>query len=206
MTSFLHQAASIISAEIEGLSTVLQNLNESFNQAVQLLRQTKGRVIVTGVGKSGLIGRKISATLSSIGIPSFFLSPLDALHGDLGAVTTDDVVIMISNSGKTHELLELSPYIRQRDASIIAIIGTLQSPLAEAADVVLTTGVKHEACPHGVVPTTSTTATLVIGDALALCAAQAKGLGVFQFYHNHPQGSLGTKVKRIDQCRIKIAS
>lgn len=205
MANHLEMARSIISNEIEGLRKLRHNLDENFDMAVAMLSNTRGRVVIMGVGKSGLIGRKISATLSSIGIPSYFVSPLDALHGDLGSVTLGDIVIMISNSGKTRELLELLPNIQKRGIDIIALVGNVISPLAQSAKIFLSVSVDQEACPYGIVPTSSTTAALVMGDALAMCCAQNTGFSLERFHRNHPQGALGKKNKRTPKCKNKIA-
>lgn len=206
MTNSLDLAKAVISAEIESLHMLLHNLDEIFDSAVTLLSSTKGRVVITGVGKSGIIGRKISATLSSVGIPSYYISPLDALHGDLGSVDVNDTVIMISNSGRSRELLELLPNIKRRGLAIIALTGNLTSPLAQNANITLSTHVDKEACPHGIVPTSSTTAALVMGDALAICCSQKIGFSMASFLDNHPQGALGEDIERNLRCNIKIAS
>lgn len=206
MSTHLELAKTVIATEIEGLRMLLHNLDENFDRAVTLLAGTKGRVVITGVGKSGLIGRKISATLSSVGIPSYFVSPVDALHGDLGSVAADDVVVMISNSGRTRELLELFPSLKRRGIEIIALVGKVESPLAQFSNIFLSTYVDKEACPYGVVPTSSTTAALVMGDALAICCAQKIGFSLESFRVNHPQGALGEDIERTLKCSLKIAS
>lgn len=194
MSNHLAMAISVISAEIETLQTLLQNLDNNFDRAVTLLSSTKGRVVVTGVGKSGIIGRKISATLSSIGVASHFICPLDALHGDLGSVTSEDVIVMISNSGRTRELMELLPILRLRGIEVLALVGKIDSPLAQYAQISLSTFVTREACPYDIVPTSSTTAALVMGDALAICCAHTIGFSPEFFQVNHPQGTLGKKI------------
>ncbi len=191
----LSKARQVLKIEKEGLEEVLKNLNESFAEAVNLILSARGRVVVTGVGKSGLIGRKISATLSSTGTPSFFLHPVEALHGDLGMVTPEDIILAISYSGNTLEVCELASIIKKRGIKIIALTGGLESRLAKLSDIVINCKVPREACPFNLAPTTSTTATLAIGDALAICLFELKGLGSEDFRRNHPGGSLGERLK-----------
>ena len=191
----LKTARQVIQIELEGLQALLEKLDASFVEAVQLILDTPGRVVVTGMGKSGLIGRKIVATLSSTGTPSFFLHPAEALHGDLGMVVGQDVLLAISNSGETEEVNKLLPTLRQRGVKIIAFTGALDSTLAQQADVVVDVGVPREACPLGVAPTASTTATLAMGDALAMVLAKLRNLRLEDFRRNHPGGSLGERLK-----------
>lgn len=184
----------VLETEAEGLLHVCGKLDASFARAVEILLACKGRVAVTGVGKSGLVGRKIAATLSSTGTPAFYLHPTEALHGDLGAVRDGDVVIAISYSGKSLELKSILPSLRSMGAVIVAITGGLSSPLAELADIVIDGGVLREACPLELAPTTSTTAALAVGDALALCLIEARQFTADDFKLFHPGGALGQRL------------
>lgn len=180
--------------EREGLDAIERNLGAPFAAAIDLLAACKGRVIVAGVGKSGLIGRKIAATLTSTGTPATFLHPVESVHGDLGLVGPSDVAILISKSGETDELFPLLEHLRRLGVSIIAIIGAHDSTLGRHADVALDTWVSEEACPHDLAPTTSTTAALVMGDALAVTLLERKGFGRDDFARLHPGGSLGRRL------------
>lgn len=162
--------------------------------ALNLLVNCKGKVVLSGVGKSGIIAQKIAATLTSVGTLAIALHPCDALHGDLGIVTPDDVVMMLSNSGNTEELLSMLPHLKRREVPIIAIVGNLNSTLAQQADVVLNASVDREACPLNLAPTTSTTVALALGDALAMTVMQMKGLTSEDFALNHPAGRLGKRL------------
>ncbi len=193
--SSLEVARRVLDIEIEGLATVRRKLGSAFEKAVELILSTQGRVVVTGLGKSGLIGRKIAATLSSTGTPAFFLHPAEALHGDLGMVTREDVLLALSNSGNTEEVNLIALLLRRRGVKIIAFTGNLKSKLAQLADVVVDVGVPREACPHDLAPTASTTAALAVGDALAVALAEARGFGPEDFRRNHPAGSLGERLK-----------
>ncbi|QER42491.1 KpsF/GutQ family sugar-phosphate isomerase [Thermodesulfobacterium sp. TA1] len=191
----LEKAKSVLEIEKAGLEEIIKNLDEAFVKAVEMVLQTKGRVVVTGVGKSGLIGRKIAATLSSTGTPAFFLHPVEALHGDLGMVTPEDVVLALSYSGNTLEVCELVAILKKRSIKIISITGNKESRLAQLSDIVINGKVPMEACPFNLAPTTSTTACLALGDALAICLFEIKGLGSEDFRKNHPGGSLGERLK-----------
>ncbi len=191
----LKSAREVIEIEIEGLQAVKEKLSSSFVRAVELILEARGRVVVTGMGKSGLIGRKIVATLSSTGTPSFFLHPAEALHGDLGMVVGQDVLLAISNSGETEEVNQLLPPLKNRGVKIIAFTGGLDSTLAREADVVVDVRVPREACPLGVAPTASTTAALAVGDALAMTLAKLRDIKLEDFRRNHPGGSLGERLK-----------
>ncbi len=191
----LETAHNVLEIEIEGLKTVQKKLGQEFVQAVELILQSTGRVVITGIGKSGLIGRKIVATLSSTGTPALFLHPVEALHGDLGMVTSRDILLAISNSGETEEVNKLLPAIKNRGIKIIAFTGNPRSTLAKQADVVVDVGVPREACPLGLAPTSSTTATLAIGDALAMALAKIRNLRPEDFRRNHPGGTLGERLK-----------
>jgi arabinose-5-phosphate isomerase len=191
----LNRAKEILALERAGIEEVEKNLDENFLQALDLILSLRGRVAVAGVGKSGIIGRKISATLSSLGTPSFFLHPVEALHGDLGTLTKDDLLIAISYSGKTLEVCELVEIVKRRGIKVIAMTGNPESPLVKLADVALNTKVPREACPLNLAPTTSTTATLALGDALAVCLFELRGLSSEDFRRNHPGGALGERLK-----------
>ena len=193
--SMLNRAKEILALERAGIEEVEKNLDENFLQALDLILSLRGRVAVTGVGKSGIIGRKISATLSSLGTPSFFLHPVEALHGDLGTLTKEDLLIAISHSGNTLEVCELVEIVKRRGIKVIAMTGNPESPLAKLADVALNTKVPREACPFNLAPTTSTTATLALGDALAVCLFELRGLSSEDFRRNHPGGALGERLK-----------
>lgn len=185
----------VLDIEIEALTEVKNRLGPSFTQAVHLLAACEGRVAITGIGKSGLVGRKIAATLSSTGTPAYFLHPVEGAHGDLGSVRRGDVVIAISHSGKTDELTAILPALRSLGAAIIAITAGLDSPLAAMADAVIDATIPREACPMNLAPTSSTTATLALGDALAVCLIDIKSFGPGDFKKYHPGGALGQRLK-----------
>lgn len=184
----------VLRMEREALEDVERNLGASFNAALDLLMACNGRVIVAGVGKSGLIGRKIAATLTSTGTPATFLHPVESVHGDLGLVGPADVAILISKSGETEEIFPLLEQLKRLGVRIIAIAGARESTLARHADVVLDTWVREEACPHDLAPTTSTTAALAMGDALAVTLLEHKGFRREDFARLHPGGSLGKRL------------
>jgi arabinose-5-phosphate isomerase len=190
-----HPVAQLLQLEAAAILQAAERLQISqVDRAVQLLTQCPGKVVLTGVGKSGIVGRKIAATMTSTGTHAVFLHPADALHGDLGIVTSDDVAIALSNSGETDELLAILPYLKQRQVPIIALVGNLNSTLARAADAVLDASVDQEACPFNLAPTTSTTVALAIGDAIAMTVMQTKGLTSADFALNHPAGRLGKRL------------
>jgi arabinose-5-phosphate isomerase len=191
-------ARKVLETEAAAILALLDRLDGSFDAAVQLLRQCKGRVILTGMGKSGIICRKIAATLTSTGTPAFFLHPAEAIHGDLGVIQSDDVLIALSYSGETDELLRLLETIRRLGARLIAITGGPKSTLAQAADVALDCSVAEEACPMNLVPTASTTAALAIGDALAMTVLVDKGFRQEDFASLHPGGKLGKRLMRAE--------
>ncbi len=191
----IDQARDVLRIEAEGILKLMEKLDESFVQAVEVIARSKGRVIVTGIGKSGLIGRKIVATLTSTGTQAIFLHPVEGIHGDLGIVTREDVLIAISNSGETEELNVLLTSIKKIGAPIIALTGNLSSSLAGNADISINVGVEREACPFGLAPTASTTAALAVGDALAVSLIYAKGFKETDFYKFHPGGTLGLRLK-----------
>jgi len=191
----IQEAQQVFRTEEQGLAAVRGRIGEEFRQAVDLIYQCPTRLVITGIGKSGIIGQKISATLNSTGTPSFFLHPVEALHGDLGMVAPTDVVIAISYSGETTELNALLSSLKKRGTTIIAMTGGMGSSLARAADVVLDIGIPKEACPLGLAPTTSTTATLAMGDALSVVLLNKKEFQASDFRENHPGGSLGERLK-----------
>jgi arabinose-5-phosphate isomerase len=193
-TDAVERGRRVLRMEREALEDVERNLDASFSTAVDLLMACKGRVIVAGVGKSGLIGRKIAATLTSTGTPATFLHPVESVHGDLGLVGPSDVAILISKSGETEELFPLLEQLKRLGVRIIAIAGARDSTLARHADVVLDTRVREEACPHDLAPTTSTTAALAMGDALAVTLLEHKGFRREDFARLHPGGSLGRRL------------
>ena len=188
-------ACDVFDIEANAILRLKDNLNHSFDDAIDLLYYSKGKVIITGMGKSGLIGKKIAATLTSTGTPSYFLHPAESTHGDSGIITRDDVVIAISNSGETQELLNLLPLIKRFGVPIISMTGNLNSTLAKAGNVVLDISVEKEACPLGKAPTASTTATLAMGDALAVCLLKKRGFTEEDFLIYHPGGALGKGIK-----------
>lgn len=191
----LGTARRVIEMESEAVRGLLEALDEEFEKAVEMILGCKGRVVVTGVGKSGHVGRKIAATLASVGTPAFFMHAAEGVHGDLGMITADDVVIAISHSGSTAEVLALLPTLRSSCAGLIALTGRLDSPLAKAADLALDTGVRVEADPRGVAPTSSALATLALGDALALAVCEVKGFTRANFARFHPGGNLGQQLR-----------
>ena len=185
-------AKEVLKIEADSINRLIDRLNEEeFNKAIDLMYNCKGRVIVTGMGKSGLIGKKIAATLSSTGTPSYFLHPAESTHGDSGMVTRDDVIVAISNSGETQELLNLLPFIKRYNLPLIAMCGNMNSTLTIASDVKIDISVEKEACPLGKAPTASTTATLAMGDAMAVCLLEKRGFTAEDFLIFHPSGSLG---------------
>ncbi|ECP6146413.1 KpsF/GutQ family sugar-phosphate isomerase [Campylobacter jejuni] len=187
-------AKEVFKIEAESISDLASHLDENFNQAVEFIFHSQGRCIVSGMGKSGHIGAKIAATLASTGTPSFFVHPGEALHGDLGMITPQDVLIAISNSGETEELLKIIPVIKRRKITLIAMTGNLNSTLAKQADVCLDISIKKEACPLKLAPMSSTTAALVMGDALAAVLMKMKNFKPDDFALFHPGGSLGRKL------------
>ena len=190
-------ARKVLQTEATAILALVDRVGETFEAAVRLLLECRGRVIVTGMGKSGIICRKIAATLSSTGTPAFFLHPAEAIHGDLGVITSDDVVVALSYSGETGELLRLLETIKRLGASLIAITGDCESTLGKAANVAIDCHVSEEACPLNLAPTASTTAALAIGDALAMALADAKGFDVDAFANLHPGGKLGKLLMRV---------
>lgn len=189
-------ARRVIETEAAAIRALADRLDERFDAAVRLLDACAGRVIVTGMGKSGIISRKIAATLASTGTPAFFLHPAEAVHGDLGVVQDDDVVVALSRSGETNEILRLLDTIRRVGARLVCLTGAPESTLARTADVALDCGVRTEACPLNLVPTASTSASLALGDALAMTLLARKGFREEDFAHLHPGGGLGKRLLR----------
>ena len=187
-------ARDVLATEARAIDALAGRLGASFVEAVGRLYRCRGRVVVSGLGKSGHVARKLAATLASTGTPAFFVHPAEAQHGDLGMITPDDVVVMLSNSGETDELVTLAPHVRRQGAAIVAITGSERSTLAAAADVHLDAAVDAEACPLGLAPTASTTAALALGDALALALLDARGFSAEDFARSHPGGSLGRRL------------
>lgn len=194
MEAMLAHAQDVLRLEAEAVLELIPRVDDNFAQAIQMILDCEGRTVITGMGKSGLIGAKMAATMASTGTPSFFLHPAEAIHGDLGMVTCHDVVIALSNSGETGEVLNILPSLRRIGAKIIAMVGNPTSTLAKNADIVLNVGVKKEACPLGLAPTSSTTAALAYGDAMALALLSKRNFTASQFAIFHPGGSLGRKL------------
>ncbi len=192
--NILEIARKVLKTEADAIEGLIERLNSSFLDAVDIIYASKGKVIVTGMGKSGLIGKKIASTLASTGTPAFFMHPAEASHGDLGMVSSEDVVIAISNSGETDELVGLIPFLKRFDVRLISMTGDTNSTLSKTADVGLDVTVKEEACPLGIVPTASTTASLAMGDALAVALLIKRGFRQEDFACFHPSGSLGKKL------------
>ncbi|MEE8417644.1 MAG: KpsF/GutQ family sugar-phosphate isomerase [candidate division Zixibacteria bacterium] len=197
MNSLIDKAREVILKEAEALKDMADRLDDSFAKAVNLIFKAKGRVIIAGIGKSGQVAKKIAATLSSTGTPAFFIHPTEGVHGDIGMVLGGDVAILISKSGDTEELLRLLPIFKRLDVPVIALTGGNGSPLAQQSDVVLDTSVKCEACPLDLIPTSSATAALVMGDALAVVLVELRGFTVDDFSFIHPGGALGRKLIKI---------
>ena len=194
MEAMLEHAREVLRMEAEAILELVPRIDENFAAAVNLILECQGRTVITGMGKSGLIGRKMAATLASTGTPSFYLHPAEGIHGDLGMVTASDVVSALSNSGETGEVLNILPSLRRIGAKIIAMVGNANSTLGKNADVILDVGVSKEACPLGLAPTSSTTAALAYGDALALALLKKHNFTASQFAIFHPGGSLGRKL------------
>jgi len=187
-------ARLVLNIEIEGIRSVMERVDERFDECVDLLYSLRGRIIITGVGKSGIVGRKIAATMTSTGSPAIFVHPVEGLHGDLGIVSRDDALIAISNSGETTEITSLTATIKRRGTLVVAMTGGASSTLARMADLVLDCRVEREACPINMAPTASTTAVLSLGDALAMALMVRRGFGREDFLRHHPAGSLGERL------------
>ncbi len=190
----LTRGRQVLEIEAKAILALIDRLDQRFERAVALLDRCQGRVVVTGMGKSGIIGRKIAATLASIGVPSVFLHPAEGIHGDLGMVSRGDLVIALSNSGETEELLKILPAIKRLGVPMISLTGNVESMLARNSDVVLDVSVKEEACPLDLAPTASTTATLALGDALAMALLEHRGIKPEDFARYHPGGALGKRL------------
>jgi len=187
-------AKDVLKNEANSILRLCEFLDENFEKAVSLICSSKGRLIVSGMGKSGLIGRKISATFASLGISSMFMHPAEAIHGDLGMIKKDDIILALSNSGETHEVIRLVPFIKRLGGKIISLTGNMESYLADNSDISLYTGVKKEACQMNLAPTSSTTAALAMGDALAVAVSVKLGVKEQDFARFHPGGNLGKKL------------
>lgn len=194
LMNFCKLGLAVIETEAQAVFELTQRIDQRFEQACQLLLACTGRVVVTGMGKSGHIGSKIAATLSSTGTPSFFMHPGEASHGDFGMITRQDTVIAISNSGSTNEIVTLLPLLKRMNVPLISLTGNPDSILAQTATVNLDVSIRHEACPLGLAPTTSTTVSLVMGDALAISLLQARGFNENDFALAHPGGALGRRL------------
>jgi arabinose-5-phosphate isomerase len=194
----LESARKVLEIEARALSELIGRLDDGFVRAVDALLGCQGRVVVTGMGKSGIIGQKISATFSSTGTPSFFLHPAEALHGDLGRLVRNDVLVALSYSGETEELLRLLDTVKRLGVPLIALTGNPASTLGQASDVVIDVGIRQEACPLGLAPTASTTAMLAMGDALAMAVLEKKGFTEEDYAALHPGGGLGVKLRRVE--------
>jgi arabinose-5-phosphate isomerase len=190
-------ARQVLQAEADAIRNLMENLGDEFDRAVDLIAACRGRLVLTGMGKSGIICRKIAATMSSTGTPSLFMHPAEAIHGDLGMVTSEDLVVAVSQSGTTDEVIELLRVLRRLGVTLIAITSNPGSTLAEAADLHLDVGVRREACPMNLAPTASTTASLALGDALAMAVSVEKGFKEEDFARLHPGGKLGKKFLKV---------
>jgi len=194
----------VIKVEAEAISNLLNSIDDQFTKAVNMIINSKGRVVFTGMGKSGLIARKIVATMNSTGTAAIFMHPTDAFHGDLGMVRKDDIVIVISKSGHTEELVQLIPMFKRINVTLIGMLGEKDSKLGRECDIVLNVNVKEEACPYDLAPTSSTTAALVMGDALAITLLEMRGFTAEDFALLHPGGSLGKRLSlKIEELMIK---
>ncbi len=197
MLSASERARHVLEIEAQAILKLKERLGNHFDQAVQLISKCQGKVIVTGIGKSGQIARKIASTMSSTGTPALFLHPAESSHGDLGVISKDDIVIALSYGGESPELAAILGYVSRKGNALIAMTGSMKSSLAKSANLVLDISVEKEACPLELAPTASSTATLAMGDALAMAVMEAKGFGSEQFAENHPGGSLGFKLSRV---------
>ena len=192
--SFSETALRTISLELDAVAALKSRINQDFEQACSLILNCSGRAIVMGIGKSGHIAKKIAATLASTGTPAYFVHPAEASHGDIGMITANDVVLALSNSGTTEEILVILAVLKRKGVPLISMCGNAMSPLAESADVNLDASVSQEACPLGLAPTTSTTVALVLGDALAMALLEARGFTAEDFAFSHPGGNLGRRL------------
>lgn len=190
-------AKRVLKIEAEAIAELIPRLGESFDQAVELLAKCRGRMVAMGMGKSGIVCRKIAATFNSTGTPSIFLHPAEAIHGDLGMLATGDIVLALSNSGETDELVDLVSTIKRLGIPLISMVGNMESTLAHGSDIALDVGVNQEACPFGLAPTASTTASMALGDALALALSEKKGFHLEDFALLHPGGKLGKVLAKV---------
>lgn len=191
----IKRAKDVLKIEAQSILQLIDKIDSNFSRAVDLIYKSKGRVIITGIGKSGLIGRKIVATLTSTGTQALFLHPVEGIHGDLGIVTKKDILLAISNSGETHELMPIINSVRRIGAPVIAFTGGMSSTLARTSDIVINVSVKKEACPFGLTPTSSSTAALAMGDALAIALINERQFNEKDFYKFHPGGGLGARLR-----------
>jgi len=198
-TKALTAARRVLEIESEAVAALAGRLDKDFSLAVEMILAATGKVIVCGMGKSGIICKKIASTLASTGTSAFFLHPAEGVHGDLGVLMKNDILIAVSNSGETDELIRIIPLVKRMGIKMIAMTGNMSSSLAEYADVVLDVGVAKEACPLGLSPTASTTATLAMGDAIAVALLEGRGFGVEDFAGLHPAGSLGRRFMRVEE-------
>ena len=192
--NILEEIRKVLETEMKSIGDLIKKLNNNYVLAVELMFECKGRVVVSGIGKSGLIGRKIASTLASTGTPAFFLDPAEGVHGDLGMIMNGDIALLISNSGETEEILKISPNLKKIGMKIILLTGKPNSSLAKLSDIVLDVGVDKEACPLNLAPTASTTTTLATGDALAVALLEKRGFKPEDFAFLHPGGTLGKKL------------
>ncbi|MEK6599726.1 MAG: KpsF/GutQ family sugar-phosphate isomerase [Deltaproteobacteria bacterium] len=199
MDKTISTAKRVLKTEADAILGLARRLDKNFSKAIDLILNSGGKVVITGMGKSGLICKKIAATFASTGTPAFFLHPAEGVHGDLGMLMKGDVVIAVSNSGETEEIIRILPLIKRMGVKLIAMTGDLKSNLAKAGDVVIDIAVKEEACPLGLAPTASTTAALAMGDALAVALLEKKGFKERDFALLHPAGSLGKRLLKIDE-------
>ena len=192
--NFAKRAQEVFDLEMEELQKVKTRIGKEIDEVVELIYSSKGKVVVTGIGKTGIIGKKISSSLASTGTPSIFMNAAEAVHGDLGMISRGDVVVAISNSGSSQEVVNIMPPIKSMGCPIVAITGNKKSPLAKEADYILDVNVEHEACPMGLAPTTSTSATLLMGDALVICLIDRRGFKAENYALYHPGGALGRRL------------
>jgi arabinose-5-phosphate isomerase len=198
-------AVRVLTTEADAVRRLIDHLDDQFDRAVELIAEAPGSVIVSGIGKSGLVGRKISATFSSLGTPSHFMHPTEAMHGDVGRVRREDLMFLLSHGGATEEVLALAAVVRQDRIPVISVTGNPQSHLARISDCHLNIGAVTEACPHNLAPTTSTTAQLALGDALALAVAERKNFTADDYHRSHPGGNLGRQLMHlVDVMRLKV--
>lgn len=195
----IQRAKEVLRIEAKGILDLVHRIDKKFQSAVDLMYECKGRIVVTGVGKPGIIGRKISATLASTGTPSLWIHPVEAVHGDMGMVVKDDIVLAISNSGETEELIRLVPLIKKIGIKLIVLSGNTKSTLAKHADICLDISVKQEACTLGLIPTASTTVALAMGDALAVSLLEKKGFNLRDYAFYHPGGIIGRKLLKVKE-------